>query len=159
MTDRHPAKPTRGDQHLGELLHAVSNLNDRLGDLQRGIRTLGGAQLMGARAVPILNSGGTAAVNVSQAIASSAGRLFGWMLRGDPTNNRALHANLRDGRDVNGDVIGGIVVGDFSAGGFAWFGAPGIGFANGLFLEVVQAGGAGLPFVGAIIIGPAAPLT
>jgi hypothetical protein len=69
-TERRLARPSHDDKQLGELLHAVANLNDRLGQLQRGIRTLNGAQRLGAGYAPIRAA--------SQVISGSAGRLAGW---------------------------------------------------------------------------------
>jgi hypothetical protein len=142
------AKPSRDDKALADLLGAVANLNDQVGLLHNGIRTLNGAQRLGVEARPVNGN--------SQRFSASAGRLAGWALYNPAAT--AVQIRIRDGVDGQGDIIGSIAIAA-TAPAALWMMPAGIGFAYGLFLDYVTGGGNALPLEGAVFVAPATAIT
>jgi hypothetical protein len=141
------AKPTRADEALAAMLSAVSNFNDQVGQLHRGIRTLNAAQRIGVEARP--------ANGASQRLSSSPGRLAGWSLYNPAAT--AVQIRVRDSPDTQGDVIAEISV-LATADATRWLFPAGVGYATGLYLDYVTGGGNALPLEGAVYLAPAAAI-
>jgi hypothetical protein len=130
-------KPTISDELLAQHLGAVVNLNDTMGQLHVGLKTLRGVQLLGAEPRALaLNSAGYAA---SQGISRSAGRLAGFSFR--EVTGAAAVIRLRDGADrdlaANGDLLVTVsLIGNESDRD--WFMPGGISFGYGVYVEIVS---------------------
>lgn len=111
--------------------------------------TLGGVMLRGARAVQVgVTTGGTVRPS------TSPGRLVGWSLRVPAFATGPGVVRLRDGQDVNGDIIAAI---NLPAGQSTtkWLAPGGISFQYGLFVEIVTGGGVETGIEGAVYLGAA----
>jgi len=139
-TDRRH-RPTRDDEHLAAVLGAVQNLNDTMGQLHVGLKTLRSVQQLGAEPRPLRG--------VSQSVSHSPGRLAGIQLRETSGTNPAL-IRLHDSAhtlDANGDlVIEYSLLPNESARD--WFMPGGISFAYGLYVEVVLGTISGVVYLG-----------
>ncbi len=137
-------KPKPADDAVAQALataDAVANLNDVLGLIHNEIRTSNGAQRVGAEGRPI-NTALT-----SQKLSSSGGRLAGWSVR-ETSGAAPAVLRLRDGVDAGGDILATIALAANQGNSISMPGA-GVGFALGLFLELVSG-----VVEGAVWIGP-----
>lgn len=140
--------PSKDDAALADMVHAVANLNDQLDLIHHGIRTMNSTQRVGVnyRTMP----------STSLQLSNSPGRLAGWMIHNGGAV--AIAVRLRDGPDVNGDVLASFVVGIGADTPPAWFMPNGIGFVYGIFVEY-PAGPPVVPLDGALYLAPAAAIT
>lgn len=124
-----PARPSRGDEKLAQLLGAISDLNDSLQQLHAGVKTSNAIRRVGAESRPILNGASTS-------ISRNLGRVAGYSIR-ETTGAAAAVVRIRDGFDATGDLLLTIAL---PAAGSAveWFMPGGIAFTVGCFLEVVS---------------------
>lgn len=124
------ARPSRDDTALAALLGAVDNLNDNLGQLRHGIKTLRAVRLQGAQPVTLNPSSGP------QRLTVSAGRLVGWSVYSPTTAGVML---LRDGSDPSGDIVAVVDTNNTGKTDRQWPAAE-ISFSFGLFLDFPGAG-------------------
>jgi hypothetical protein len=136
--ERNPAKPSKGDEQLAAMLGAIANLNDSMGQLHQGLKTLNGVRRLGAEPRPVVNG-------QSGRISNSVGRLVGYSFS-ETTGAAPAWVRLRDGSDANGDLIASIKL---LAGTSTnpWRG-NGISFSYGLFVEVVAGSIEGVVYLG-----------
>lgn len=137
-------RPTFDDEQLATVLGAVANLNDTMGQLHTGLKTLRGVQQLGAD--PRVLRG------VSQSVSHSPGRLAGFVLRETSGVNPAL-VRLHDSAhtlDSAGDLVSII---SLSANESArdWMMPGGISFAYGLYVEIVSGTIEGVIYLGNIL--------
>lgn len=110
--------------------------------------TLGGVLLRAARPVQIGSAPGA-----TTRAATTPGRLVGWSLRVSTLATDPAVVQLRDGIDVNGDLIAAIIVPP-GRDAQQWMAPGGISFQNGLFVDILSGAGLSTP-QGSIFLGGA----
>jgi hypothetical protein len=110
--------------------------------------TLGGVLLRGARPVQIGSANGA-----TTRAATSPGRLVGWSLRVSTLAADPGVVQLRDGIDVNGDIIAVVTIPP-GRDAQQWLAPGGVSFQNGLFVEILSGAGLSVPS-GAVFLGGA----
>ena len=105
------------------------------------------AELARSTSTQLLRGSEVRQVGPSGVISSNAGRLMGWGLRNTDPNNPAT-VYLRDGSDVNGDVIVPIQLAAAESDRDAF--TPGLSFINGLFVHVAAGAIEGAVYLGAV---------
>lgn len=116
----------------------VEVLISQLGKIQDGLRTLNGAQALGAIPRQITNG-------QSNPISTSPGRIAGWSVR--ETAAATALIRLRDGTSATGDPIATIAL-TANQSVRDWFMPTGISFSNGLYVEVVFGAIEGVVYLG-----------
>ena len=122
-----PARPSRDDEKLGQLLGAIADLNDSLQQLHAGVKTTNAIRRVGAESRQII--GGN-----SGRLSNSVGRLAGWAIR-ETSGTAAATVHLRDGFDASGDLLATIRLGT-AGSNVQWLLPGGVAFTAGLYVEV-----------------------
>lgn len=130
-----------------ELHETAAQLAAQLAAAQRrqnaAAPTLHGRPLYGAQALQL--DGGDAAT--SQTVSNSPGTLAGYSLR-ETSGTTSAVVRLRDGIDTGGQLLATISLAPAESAR-DWFMPQGIGFANGLYVEVVTGPVEGVCWLGA----------
>ena len=134
-----PARPSRGDEKLAQLLGAISDLNDSLQQLHAGVKTSNAIRRVGAETRPIINSANTS-------ISRNLGRLAGYSIR-ETSGTASAVVRIRDGFDNTGDILLTISL-TAAESTRDWFMPGGIAFTIGCYLEVVSGAVEGAVFLG-----------
>jgi hypothetical protein len=125
------------------VLGAITDLNDNLAQLRRGIASRDSNQRRGAN-YTALPTGGTGVISYS------AGYLAGWSII--ETSGNAGYLQFLDG-DADGELL---AVTDLltSAGDTRWLLPHGIGFTRGLYVVAMQTGATAPAFLGDAYTSP-----
>ena len=124
---------------LEQLLGAVGNLNDTMGQLRTGMKTRDAVRVVGTDPRYVVTAGGPG--NPGLVSSGSAGLVAGVNFR--ETQGVATVVRVLDGTDAGGSLLW---VGSIPANGTisAWFLPGGISHTNGIFVQVTGGGVEGL---------------
>ena len=127
MMKKQPDPAAMTPDQLAQFLGAIADLNATLKQSNQVATTNAAARHYGATTTPITGT--------SQLLSTSPGRLAGWSIR-ETSGTASAVVRLRDGVDASGGLLATI---SLAAAESArdWFMPTGIGFANGLYIEIV----------------------